>query len=202
MMVALLGIHKAGGAYVPLDPTYPKDRLAFMLADSGAPVVLTQRRLLDRLPESDAKVLCLDRDWDSISREREEAPARDASSSNLAYMIYTSGSTGKPKGVMIEHRNVVNFFAGMDERLGADAPGTWLAVTSISFDISVLELFWTLTRGFKVVIQAEQMRRAWRRRRPTVRRPQDRLQSSFTSPATSKRRARQVPLADGRRQVR
>ena len=156
MMVALLGIHKAGGAYVPLDPTYPKDRLAFMLADSGAPVVLTQRRLLDRLPESDAKVVCLDRDWDTISREREEAPVRDAGSSNLAYMIYTSGSTGKPKGVMIEHRNVVNFFAGMDERLGADAPGTWLAVTSISFDISVLELFWTLTRGFKVVIQAEQ----------------------------------------------
>ncbi|HEY7407080.1 MAG TPA: amino acid adenylation domain-containing protein [Gemmatimonadaceae bacterium] len=156
MMVALLGIHKAGGAYVPLDPTYPKDRLAFMLADSGAPVVLTQRRLLDRLPESDAKVVCLDRDWDTISREREDAPVRDAGSSNLAYMIYTSGSTGKPKGVMIEHRNVVNFFAGMDERLGADAPGTWLAVTSISFDISVLELFWTLTRGFKVVIQAEQ----------------------------------------------
>jgi natural product biosynthesis luciferase-like monooxygenase protein/amino acid adenylation domain-containing protein len=156
MMVALLGIHKAGGAYVPLDPTYPKDRLAFMLADSGAPVVLTQRRLLDRLPESDAKVVCLDRDWDAISREREEAPAREGGASNLAYMIYTSGSTGKPKGVMIEHRNVVNFFAGMDQRLGKDAPGTWLAVTSISFDISVLELFWTLTRGFRVVIQAEQ----------------------------------------------
>jgi natural product biosynthesis luciferase-like monooxygenase protein/amino acid adenylation domain-containing protein len=156
MMVALLGIHKAGGAYVPLDPTYPKGRLAFMLADSGAPVVLTQRRLLDRLPEHNAKVVCLDRDWDGISREREEAPARESGPNNLAYMIYTSGSTGKPKGVMIEHRNVVNFFAGMDERLGGDVPGTWLAVTSISFDISVLELFWTLTRGFKVVIQAEQ----------------------------------------------
>jgi amino acid adenylation domain-containing protein len=74
---------------------------------------------------------------------------------NLAYVIYTSGSTGKPKGVMLSHRNVVNFFTAMDERVGAE-PGVWLAVTSISFDISVLELFWTLTRGFRVVIQADE----------------------------------------------
>ncbi len=70
-------------------------------------------------------------------------------------MIYTSGSTGKPKGVMIEHRNVVNFFTGMDRAIGSE-PGVWLAVTSISFDISVLELFWTLTRGFQVIIHGDE----------------------------------------------
>ena len=74
-----------------------------------------------------------------------------AKSENLAYVIHTSGSTGKPKGVMVEHRNVLGFFAAMDELLGIE-PGVWLAVTSISFDISVLELLWTLARGFKVVL--------------------------------------------------
>ena len=197
LMVGLLGIHKAGGAYVPLDPTYPTDRLAFMVEDSGAPVLLTQRRLLDRLPESDAKVVCLDRDWDTISREREEAPVRDAGSNNLAYVIYTSGSTGKPKGVMVEHRNVVNFFAGMDERLGADAPGTWLAVTSLSFDISVLELFWTLTRGFKVVDSGRAgcvAHGARRRREPFVDRTIDFSLFYFASDEADGRR-RQVPPA-------
>ncbi|MBK7992407.1 MAG: AMP-binding protein [Blastocatellia bacterium] len=76
-------------------------------------------------------------------------------SKNLAYIIYTSGSTGKPKGVMISHRNVINFFVGMEQRIGKYSDGVWLAVTSISFDISVLELFWTLSRGFKVVIQSD-----------------------------------------------
>ena len=85
----------------------------------------------------------------------------DVTSSNLAYVIFTSGSTGRPKGVMIEHHNVVNFFTAMDAQLGHDsstAPGVWLAVTSISFDISVLELFWTLTRGFTLVLQEDESR--------------------------------------------
>src|SRR5690606_21536156 len=77
-----------------------------------------------------------------------------ASGNDLAYVIYTSGSTGRPKGVMISHRNVMNLFGGMDERIGTDGPGTWLAVTSISFDISVLELLWTLARGWTVVLHA------------------------------------------------
>jgi hypothetical protein len=76
----------------------------------------------------------------------------------LAYLIYTSGSTGKPKGVMVEHRNVANFFAGMDARIEHDPPGVWLAVTSLSFDISVLELFWTLARGFRVVLSSDEDR--------------------------------------------
>ena len=81
--------------------------------------------------------------------------ARAFSSESIAYMIYTSGSTGKPKGVMVSHRNVVNFFTGMDQTIGREGPGVWLAVTSISFDISVLELFWTLARGFRMVLQEE-----------------------------------------------
>ncbi len=156
MMVGLLGILKAGGAYVPLDPAYPSDRIAFMLADSGAAVVLTQAKLRASLPATGATVLCLDEPMGG-------APGTSAgpapSPEHLAYVLYTSGSTGRPKGVMITHRNVVNFFAGMDRVLG-HGPGVWLAVTSISFDISVLELWWTLARGFKVVLLSEEAKLA------------------------------------------
>ncbi len=157
MMVGLLGIHKAGAAYVPLDPTYPKERLAFMLQDSEAPVVLTQTRLLAKLPAHQATVICLDGErsnGEGIRADIEPIQAPLIGPDDLAYVLYTSGSTGNPKGVMVTHRNVVNFFAGMDRVLGTE-PGVWLAVTSISFDISVLELFWTLTRGSKVVLLSD-----------------------------------------------
>jgi natural product biosynthesis luciferase-like monooxygenase protein len=151
MVCGLLGILKAGGAYVPMDPAYPRDRVAMMLEDSKAPVVLTLERLRGSLPPSDATVVALD----ALDQDREaRRPEARASGRNLAYVIFTSGSTGRPKGVQIEHRNVANFFAGMDASLGK-TPGVWLALTSISFDISVLELFWTLTRGFTVVVQEE-----------------------------------------------
>ncbi|MDB4979261.1 MAG: Non-ribosomal peptide synthase [Myxococcales bacterium] len=152
MVVGLLGILKAGGAYVPLDPNYPPERIAMMLEDSRAPVIVTESRLARALPKHAATLLVLDKDLPAPAATPNVASA--VTSRNLAYVIFTSGSTGRPKGVMVEHRNVLNFFAGMDERIGRDA-GTWLAVTSISFDISVLELFWTLARGFRVVIQEE-----------------------------------------------
>lgn len=152
MLVATLGVMKAGGAYVPLDPTYPRDRLALMLEDSRAKVLVTQPELAARFPAHAGETLLL-RDVLDAPKTR---PDVKVTSERLAYVIYTSGSTGKPKGVMVEHRNVVNFFAGMDERLRHEGdPGTWLAVTSLSFDISVLELFWTLTRGFKVVVHTD-----------------------------------------------
>jgi natural product biosynthesis luciferase-like monooxygenase protein len=155
MMVGLLGILKAGGAYVPLDPTYPRDRIAFMIEDSGCPVLLTREHLLDQLPSGGARRVCLDRDWTEIEAAT-EVGLPEVDPEQLAYVIFTSGSTGRPKGVMVEHRNVANFFVGMDERIDPKGPITWLAVTSISFDISVLELFWTLARGCAVVIQADE----------------------------------------------
>lgn len=158
MVVGILGILKAGGAYVPLDPEYPAERLAFMLADSGAPVLVTEQQVSERIVGHGAQEVVLDRDWPKIENEEGENVPGDTLPANLAYVIYTSGSTGKPKGVMVEHRNVVNFFAGMDARLTYKPGEAWLAVTSLSFDISVLELLFTLSRGFKVVLHADETR--------------------------------------------
>jgi len=153
MMVALLGIHKAGGAYVPLDPDFPQDRISFMLQDSQAAVIVTQQKLIANLVvQPDVRIIPIDTMWDEIERQAIANLDSGVKPENLSYVIYTSGSTGKPKGVMVEHRNVVNFFTGMDGVIDRNPPGVWLAVTSLSFDISVLELFWTLARGFKVVI--------------------------------------------------
>jgi natural product biosynthesis luciferase-like monooxygenase protein len=152
MMVGLLAVLKAGGAYVPLDPNYPKDRLRVMLEDCQATMLLTQRRLLHSIPRNGAQPTFLDDEFKVPGDHYLLNPRNRVQPDNLAYVIYTSGSTGNPKGVMLSHGNVVNFCTGMDDRIGTDSPGVWLAVTSISFDISVLELFWTLARGFKVVI--------------------------------------------------
>lgn len=149
MIAGALGIQMAGAAYVPMDPAYPADRLALYAEDSGAPVIVTESSVAPTLPDGPIKLI-LDTDL-RLSAAADTPPADGPQAEDLAYMIYTSGSTGRPKGVMITHRNVINFFTGMDDAVGAD-PGTWLAVTSMSFDISVLELFWTLARGFTVVV--------------------------------------------------
>ncbi len=158
LVVGALAIQKAGGAYVPLDPAYPPERIALYIEDSAAPVIVTRSDIAGDLPPHAAQVLEIDTD-----PRIAEAPAVPVDSGvrpeNLAYVIFTSGSTGRPKGVMIEHRNVSNFFAGMDARIGDAEPGVWLAVTSLSFDISVLELFWTLARGFKVVLTGDEDRK-------------------------------------------
>jgi natural product biosynthesis luciferase-like monooxygenase protein len=156
LLVGALAVHKAGGAYVPMDPTYPADRIALYIEDSACPVIVTQSDIAAGLPEHAAQVLCLDTDA-RTSQASDANPISGVTSADLAYMIYTSGSTGRPKGVMVEHRNVANFFTGMDQRIGPEA-GVWLAVTSLSFDISVLELFWTLARGFKVVLTSDENR--------------------------------------------
>ena len=157
MMVGALAILKAGGAYVPMDPAYPADRLAHYLADSGARVIVTEHAALDALPGHSADLLQLDTDTRLVEAP-DSNPNAQVSADNMAYLIYTSGSTGLPKGVMVEHGNVANFFVGMDDRIAHDPPGVWLAVTSLNFDISVLELFWTLARGFKVVVMGEEAR--------------------------------------------
>ena len=146
MVVGLLAILKAGGAYVPIDPKFPPQRISTMIEDSQAPILLATAYTKSRLPQGASRIVFIDSD-SADSRACNAAPVcSTAHEKNLAYVIYTSGSTGKPKGVMIEHRNVLNFFAGMDAVIGS-TPGVWLAVTSISFDISALELLWTLTRG-------------------------------------------------------
>jgi amino acid adenylation domain-containing protein len=151
LVIGILAILKAGGAYVPLDPSHPEARIATVIEDSQMPVLLASRETRSRLSHARDRITVLDIDDPAIARESADAVNSDAVASNLAYVIYTSGSTGRPKGVMVEHRNVVNFFAGMDGLIGRE-PGVWLAVTSIAFDISVLELLWTLTRGFKLAI--------------------------------------------------
>ena len=113
--------------------------------------------LVASLPAHQAQVLVIDQD-ELNSTQPDTNLDSGVKSSDIAYMIYTSGSTGRPKGVMVEHRNVANFFRGMDDRIRHDPPGVWLAVTSLSFDISVLELFYTLARGFKLVLSSDENR--------------------------------------------
>ena len=159
LVIGALAILKAGGAYVPLDPSYPADRIALMIEDSGLEIVITDG-LSGQAGRPDGKrIVTIDA---ALKSNPVDAPCPvRAQPHHLAYVIYTSGSTGRPKGVMVEHRNVVNFFAGMDDRI--DKPSgsqpVWLAVTSLSFDISVLELFWTLANGFKVIIHSDHQRK-------------------------------------------
>jgi amino acid adenylation domain-containing protein/thioester reductase-like protein len=149
MLVGLLGVLKAGAAYLPLDPAFPAERLAFMLEDSGTSMILTQASLVAKLPETTARVICLD-DLDRTASTEQSAIA--AKPNDLAYIIYTSGSTGMPKGVQIHHGAVVNFLCSMQESLAISAEDTLLAVTTLSFDIAVLELLLPLTVGARVVI--------------------------------------------------
>ena len=160
LMVSTLGVLKAGGAYVPLDPSFPSERIEYMIEDARLTVVVAQRELASILQNNSVEMVLVNSAELMHKPCPQEAPSVEVGASDLAYVIYTSGSTGKPKGVMVEHRNVVNFFTGMDAQIPYNKPGTWLAITSLSFDISVLELFWTLTRGFKVVIYKDRDREA------------------------------------------
>ncbi len=157
MVIALLGVLKAGGAYVPLDPAYPAERLAFMIEDSQLCVLLTQQNQLEALPQYSGPVVCLDADCQRIAQQSEEDLDSGVTSENLAYTIYTSGSTGKPKGVQIIHSAVVNFLLSMQQEPGITAQDVLLAVTTISFDIAVLELFLPLTVGARIVIASREV---------------------------------------------
>ncbi len=152
MLVGVLGILKAGGAYVPLAPGTPSERLAYMLEESNAPVLLTQSELQDELPDHSAKVVLLDTDWPTIEQHSRDNVASQSAPDNLAYVIFTSGSTGKPKGVQIEHRTVVNFLNSMRREPGLTADDNLLAVTTLTFDISVLEMFLPISVGATVTI--------------------------------------------------
>ena len=152
MVVGLLGILKAGGAYVPLDPAYPEERLAFMLEDSQASVILTQADLVEFLPEHKAKVVCLDTSWEFLDQHSRENLVSGVKPHNLAYVIYTSGSTGRPKGVAIEHHSVLTLLTWSRDVFEIEDIAGVLASTSICFDLSVFELFVPLSWGGKVIL--------------------------------------------------
>ncbi|MES1241996.1 MAG: amino acid adenylation domain-containing protein [Acidobacteriota bacterium] len=152
LVVSLLGILKAGGAYLPLDPHYPVQRLAFMLEDSGAPLLLTQESLRERFAGSGVRVLTLE----SLPVESPEPAGVEVDAENLAYVLYTSGSTGRPKGVGIPHRAVTNFLRSMAGRLELGRSDRLLAVTSLSFDIAGLEIFLPLAVGGSVEIASRE----------------------------------------------
>jgi amino acid adenylation domain-containing protein len=153
MVVGLYGILKAGGAYVPIDPTYPAERIAYMLADANVPVLLTQAKLRDSLPTHEARVVCLDTDWDELTAGQDTGnPVCRATLENLAYTIYTSGSTGKPKGVMNTHRGILNRLLWMQDAYQLTDKDSVLQKTPFSFDVSVWEFFWPLMFGARLVV--------------------------------------------------
>ena len=150
MLVALLGIMKAGGAYVPLDPSFPRDRLGYMVADSGMRVLVTHRDLDAELPVRPDSVVRLEDIAEPFEPSGESPPS--ATPASLAYVLYTSGSTGKPKGVEIPHSALVNFLLSMQRTPGFTEQDSLLAVTTLSFDIAGLELYLPLITGGTVVI--------------------------------------------------
>lgn len=152
MVLSLYGILKAGGAYVPLDPEYPHERVTFMLEDTNVPVILTQKHLLEDIPASPAKIICVDDEWPVIDRESKDNLSGGASAGNLAYIIFTSGSTGKPKGAMNEHRGIVNRLVWMQEEYRLDGTDRVIQKTPYSFDVSVWEFFWPLLYGATLVV--------------------------------------------------
>ncbi|WP_163998570.1 non-ribosomal peptide synthetase, partial [Pyxidicoccus caerfyrddinensis] len=151
LVVGLLGILKAGGAYLPLDPSYPEERLTFMLEDTGTPLLLTQRHLVDRLPARRPQVLLLDEEPPSFHGKRVDAPVSGAGPDSLAYVVYTSGSTGRPKGVCVVHRGVARLVRETSYARFSESE-TFLQLASLSFDASTFELWGPLLNGGRLVV--------------------------------------------------
>ncbi|MCP6758271.1 MAG: amino acid adenylation domain-containing protein [Fischerella sp. CENA71] len=147
MAIALLGILKAGGAYLPLDSEYPQDRLSFMLEDSQVSILLTQERLLDKLPQHQAKLICLDEIWEQIAQNNQYNPTTGVRAFHLANLIYTSGSTGRPKGVMVEHKGLCNLAQAQIQTFGVNSDSRVLQFASFSFDACISEILMALGSG-------------------------------------------------------
>jgi amino acid adenylation domain-containing protein/FkbH-like protein len=150
LLVAVLGVLKAGGAYVPLDPGYPPDRLAFMVQDTGAPVLLTESGLLSRLRDSTATAVCLDTGWAAVTKESCANLNETAEPESLAYVMYTSGSTGRPKGVAVPHRAINRLVLNTDY-IQLDASDRIAQVSNISFDAATFEIWGALLNGATLV---------------------------------------------------
>ncbi|PYP82401.1 MAG: non-ribosomal peptide synthetase, partial [Blastocatellia bacterium AA13] len=154
VVIGMLGILKAGGAYLPLDSQYSFERLTLMLEDSMAPVIVTQERLVDRLPGHWAHLLCLDSDAEAIERESDENPAPSAAPDNIAYIMYTSGSTGEPKGVTVVNRGVVRLVKNTDYA-SFDSRDVILQLAPHTFDASTLEFWAALLNGGCLALMPE-----------------------------------------------
>jgi amino acid adenylation domain-containing protein len=152
MLAGILGVLKAGAAYVPIDRKYPPERIKLILEDCGISALLTQTSLLKNLPEHEMPAICLDTDLEILSAQSMENPVSDVQPDNLAYVIYTSDSTGMPKGVAITHQSVTTFLRWAQEVFSAEQLRGVLASTSISFDLSVFEMFLPLSVGGKVIL--------------------------------------------------
>ena len=157
MAIGVLGILKAGGAYLPLDPGYPQERLAFMIHDSKTPVIVTQKRIAESLPEHEAKTVSIDSDWDLIMKKDEKNPSVRSFTANLAYVMYTSGSTGQPKGVLVPHGGVVNHCLAVTAQYDIRSDDRVLQFFSINFDGSVEELFPAWSVGAAVILRSQEM---------------------------------------------
>ena len=155
-IVGLLGILKAGGAYVPLDPSQPKQRLSSILEDAQLPVLLTEQRLTVHLPESSARIVCLDAHWQIISRESDADPPNQTMSENLVYLIYTSGSTGKPKGVAVEHRNLMGYVRSLTQRLQLKPGASFASVSTMAADLGNTMIFPSLVEGGRLHLISEE----------------------------------------------
>ena len=156
MVVSLLGVLKAGGAYVPLDTMYPYERLCFVMADAKASVLLTQERMMARLPEHQAQVIYLDSEWPTVATQSEANPVANVTQSNAAYVLYTSGSTGMPKGVVIPHKGLVNYLSWCTDAYRV-AEGQGAPVHSpLGFDLTVTSLFAPLLAGQSLFLIAEE----------------------------------------------
>jgi amino acid adenylation domain-containing protein len=156
MIIGILAILKAGAAYLPLDPTYPHDRLAYMLNDSNAPLLITQKKLEAQLPENNFPRLYLDDIESEISDASDKSPAVDIQPSNLAYVIYTSGSTGKPKGVMLSHFGLHNLVHAQIKEFMIKPETRLLQFASFSFDAAASEIFTTLVAGGTLMLVDQQ----------------------------------------------
>jgi amino acid adenylation domain-containing protein len=157
MVISVLAVMKAGGAYLPLDPAYPRDRLAFMLEDTKAPVLITHAPLLEWLPEHDGTVICLDADGAKIAKEAETRPEAEVAAESLAYVIYTSGSTGLPKGAMLRHRGICNLSRAQRAAFQIDEASRILQFSPYSFDASVWEMFMALGNSGALVITSQEV---------------------------------------------
>jgi amino acid adenylation domain-containing protein len=159
MALGVLGVLKAGGAYVALDRTYPAERLAYMLSDTKAPMLLTSTQLLPHLPDFHGVVIRLDADWEEIARERADNPPRSVTVDNMVYVTYTSGSTGQPKGIVMTHRPLLNLLEWMRRHTRLPAGARTLQFASLSFDVSFQDIFSTWHSGGTLVMISEATRR-------------------------------------------